>query len=92
MIVSSIVFGKHIGRSRPWVCELVHDMKAMGYHVTRDGKTTLFDDKDAAECMRRRSIEREYGIQQKKVIKGRITSFYITETKSPSSEGQKGGT
>lgn len=58
MIVSSAVFGKHVGRSRPCLCKLVQDMKVMGYNVSRDGKTTLFDDKDALECVERRSKEK----------------------------------
>ena len=91
MIVSTKVFGKHIGRSRSYVCDLIHDMERMGYNVSKDGRTVLIDDKDAADCIRRRSAERSSGILQKKVIKGRISTFYITETECPSSEGQKGG-
>lgn len=59
MIVSSIVFGKHIARSRTYVCKVVKDMERMGYKVTRDGKTTLFDDKDAMECIGRRGKEEQ---------------------------------
>lgn len=58
MIVSSTVFGKHTGRSRAYVWMVVQDMKRMGYKVIRDGKTTLFDDKDAFECIGRRKEER----------------------------------
>lgn len=55
MIVSTRVFGQHVGRSRTWVCQLVRDMEAMGYKVARDGRTVLIDDKDAQECISRRS-------------------------------------
>ena len=58
MIVSSKVFGKHTGRSRAYVCMVVQDMRRMGYKVVRDGKTTLFDDKDAFECISRRKEEK----------------------------------
>lgn len=58
MIVSSIVFGKHIDRSRTYVCKVVKDMERMGYRVTKDGRTTLFDDKDAFECISRRKEEK----------------------------------
>lgn len=57
MTVSSRVFGENVHRSRAWVAKVVRDMERMGYKVTRDGKTTLFDDQDAMECVGRRGKE-----------------------------------
>ena len=84
MIVSSIVFGKHIGRSRGWVCKLVRDMKAQGYHVSRDGKTTLFDDRDALECLDRRSKK-----TGKVLTMSHCNDLY--HNLPPQARGQKGG-
>ena len=58
MIVSTKVFGSHIQRSRTYVCQVVKDMERMGYKVVKDGRTTLFDDRDAFECICRRKEEK----------------------------------
>lgn len=54
MIVSTKTFGIHIHRSRGYVWKLVKDMERMGYPLYKDGRTTLFDEKDAAECLQKR--------------------------------------
>lgn len=54
MTVSSRVFGENTHRSRAWVAKVVKDMRGMGYRVIKDGKTVLFDDADALECIARR--------------------------------------
>lgn len=54
MTVSSRVFGENTHRSRAWVAKVVRDMRGMGYRVIKDGKTVLFDDGDALECIARR--------------------------------------
>ena len=62
MIVSTKVFGQHVGRSKTWVCKLVKDMESMGYKVSKDGRTVLIDDKDAFECIDKRSKRTKNGI------------------------------
>lgn len=54
MTVSSRAFGENVHRSRAWVAKVVRDMRGMGYKVVKDGKTVLFDDGDALECIARR--------------------------------------
>lgn len=54
MTVSSRVFGENTHRSRAWVAKVVRDMRSQGYKVVKDGKTVLFDDEDALECIARR--------------------------------------
>ena len=55
MTVSSRVFGENTHRGRSWVAQVVKDMRSMGYRVVQDGKTVLFDDEDALECIERRA-------------------------------------
>jgi hypothetical protein len=59
MTVSSRIFGENTHRSRAWVAKVVRDMRGMGYRVVKDGKTILFDDADALECIARREERRK---------------------------------
>lgn len=59
MTVSSRVFGENVHRSRAWVAKVVRDMRSQGYKVVKDGKTVLFDDGDALECIARREERRK---------------------------------
>ena len=92
MTVSSRVFGENTHRGRSWVAQVVKDMRSMGYRVVQDGKTVLFDDEDALECIERRARRRyeKHTGRPDPLIERIAKSVYITNP-CPSPEGQKGG-
>ena len=84
MTVSSRVFGENVHRSRAWVAKVVRDMRSMGYRVVQDGKTVLFDDEDALECIDRRSKK-----TGKVLTMSHCNDLY--HNSPPQARGQKGG-